>query len=104
MITAKDDEKHIKGKVDKSLVEVIDFKYDNETRLAAAKALNDRTGSYRAWSIDAKGDLNKALKDEVEGALNIPNFKEFKEASLTRPLREWYLRQLDLLNLLPPKR
>ena len=104
VITAKDDEKHIKGKVDKSLVEVIDFKYDNETRLAAAKALNDRTGSYRAWSIDAKGDLNKALKDEVEGALNIPNFKEFKEASLTRPLREWYLRQLDLLNLLPPKR
>ena len=104
VITAKDVEKHIKGKVDKSLVEVIDFKYDNETRLAAAKALNDRTGSYRAWSIDAKGDLNKALKDEVEGALNIPNFKEFKEASLTRPLREWYLRQLDLLNLLPPKR
>ena len=72
--------------------------------VAAAKALNDRTGSYRAWSIDAKGDLNKALKDEVEGALNIPNFKDFKEASLTRPLREWYLRQLDLLNLLPPKR
>lgn len=103
VITAKDDEKRIKGKVDKGLVEVIDFKYENETRVAAAKALNDRTGSYRAWSIDAKGDLNKALKDEVEGALNIPNFKDFKESSLTRPLREWYLRQLDLLNLLPPK-
>ena len=103
VITEKDEEKRLKGKVDKGLVEVIDFKYDNETRVAAAKALNDRTGSYRAWSVDAKSDLNKALKDEVEGALNIPNFKDFKESSLTRPLREWYLRQLDLLNLLPPK-
>ena len=65
--------------------------------------LNDKTGSYRGWSIDTKGDLNKALKDDVEGALNIANFKEFKEAMLSRTLREWYLRQQDVLQLLPPK-
>lgn len=103
VLTAKDEEKRLKGKVDKSLVEVVDYKYDNETRLAAAKALNDRTGSYRGWAIDAKSDLNKALKDDVEAALNIANFKEFRDSSLTRSLREWYLRQQDLLNFLPPK-
>ena len=103
IILAKDDTKQIKGKVDKSLVEVVDFKYDDETRLAAAKALNDKTGSFRGWATDAKGDLNKALKDEVEGVLNIANFKDFKDSMLSRALREWYLKQQDILALLPPK-
>ena len=103
VILAKDESVHIKGKVDKSLVEVVDFKYDNETRLAAAKALNDKTGSFRGWATDAKGDLNKALKDEVEGALNSANLKDFKDSSLSRSLREWYLKQQDILALLPPK-
>ncbi len=103
VLTAKDDTKHLKGKVDKSIVEVVDFKYDHDTRLAAAKMLNDKTGSFRGWSIDAKGDLNKQLKDEVDGSLNIANFKEFKDSMLSRPLREWYLKQQDLLALLPPK-
>ena len=103
VLTAKDESRRIKGKVDKGFVEVVDFRYDAPTRLAAAKMLNDKTGSYRGWSIDAKGDLNKALKDEVEGALNIANFKEFKESMLSRTLREWYLRQQDVLQLLPPK-
>ena len=103
VIMAKDDSKQIKGKVDKSLVEVVDFKYDDETRMAAAKALNDKTGSFRGWATDAKGDLNKALKDEVEGALNIANFKDFKDSMLSRSLREWYLKQQDILALLPPK-
>ena len=103
VILAKNEAVHIKGKVDKSLVEVVDFKYDDETRLAAAKALNDKTGSFRGWATDAKGDLNKALKDEVEGALNSANLKEFKDSSLSRPLREWYLKQQDILALLPPK-
>jgi Met-zincin len=103
VILSKNDEEHIKGKVDKSVTEVSVFKYDDETRMAAAKMLNDRTGSYRGWSADSKGDLNKALKDDVEGALNIPNFKDFKESMLSRSLRDWYLKQQDLLNLLPPR-
>ena len=99
----QDEATRLKGKVDKSLVEVVEFKYDHETRLAAAKALNDKTGSFRGWATDAKGDLNKALKDEVEGALNSANFKDFKDSLLSRSLREWYLQQQDILALLPPK-
>lgn len=71
--------------------------------MAAAKMLNDKTGTYRGWATDAKGDLNKALKDEIEGALNIANFKDFKDSMLSRTLREWYLKQQDILGLLPPK-
>jgi len=104
VILAKDDKKVIKGKVDKSIVEVIDYKYDYETRLAAAKALNDKTGSFTAWATEAKGDLNKALKDDVEAALNSANFKSFQESMLSRPLREWYLKQQEILKLLPPKK
>lgn len=104
VIMAKDDNRRIKGKVDKANVEVVEFRYDNETRLAAAKALNDKTGSFSAWAMEAKGDLNKALKDDVEAALNIPNFKSFQDSMLSRALREWYLEQQELLKLLPPKR
>jgi hypothetical protein len=82
---------------------VTEFKYDQETRLAAARALSDGIGSFRGWSVDAKGDLNKQLKDEVEGELNIQNFKDFQESMLSRPLREWYLDQESILALLPPK-
>ena len=31
------------------------------------------------------------------------NFKEFKDSMLSRTLREWYLKQQDILQLLPPK-
>ena len=103
VLTAKDDTRRIKGKVDKGFVEVVDYRFDAPTRLAAAKMLNDKTGSFRGWAVDAKGDLNKQLKDDVDGALNIANFKEFKESMLSRTLREWYLRQQDVLGLLPPK-
>jgi hypothetical protein len=103
ILTAKDDGKRLKGKVDKALVEIIDFKYDHDTRLAAAKALNDKVGTFRGWALDAKGDLNKQLKEDIEGALNIANFKEFKDSMLSRTLRDWYLKQQDLLALLPPK-
>ncbi len=104
VITAKNDEEHRKGKVDKSLVEVVDFKYDVDTRLAAAQALADNIGSFKGWSTDAKGDLNKQLKDDVESALNIQNFKDFQESSLSRPLRDWYMDQQAILALLPPKK
>ncbi|MSU35627.1 MAG: hypothetical protein EXS36_11045 [Pedosphaera sp.] len=103
VLSAKDESRRIKGKVDKSMVEVADFRYDHETRMAAAKALNDKTGSYRSWAVDAKGELNKSLKDDVDGALNVANFKEFKDSNLSRPLREWYLRQQEILALLPAK-
>jgi hypothetical protein len=103
VLLAKDDSQHIRGKLDKSLVEVVDFKYDHDTRMAAAKALNDKTGSFRGWATDAKADLNKALKDDVDASLNIPNLKDFRDTQLSRSLREWYLRQQDLLAMLPPR-
>ena len=104
VIMAKNEEERRKGKVDKSLVEVVDFKYDLETRLAAARALGDGIGSFKGWATDAKGDLNKQLKDDVEGALNIQNLKYFQESNLSRALREWYLDQQAILALLPPKK
>jgi len=104
VITAKNEADHRRGKVDRSLVEVVDYKYEIETRLTAARALNDGIGSFKGWATDAKGDLNKQLKDDVEAALNIQNFKEFQDSSLSRPLREWYLNQQAILALLPPKK
>ena len=103
VLTSKDETRRLKGKVDKGLVEVVDFRYEPEIRMAAAKMLNDKTGSYRGWSVDSKGDFNKQLKEDVDGSLNIANFKDFKDTMLSRPLREWYLRQQDILQLLPPK-
>jgi hypothetical protein len=103
VLTTKDDAKHLKGKVDKGTVEIVDYKYDDETRVAAAKALNDNTGSFKGWATDAKGDLNKQLKDDMEGVLLIGNFKDFKDSMLSRTLREWYLKQQEILKLLPAK-
>jgi hypothetical protein len=104
IIMAKDDSKRRRGRVDKSLVEVVEFKYDHDTRLAAARALNDNIGTFRGWAADAKSTLNKQLKDDVEAALNIQRFKDFQESILSRPLREWYLNQQAILALLPPRR
>ena len=88
--------------VDKGYVQVTGFKYDQETRLAAANALNDKSGSFKGWAEDAKSDLNTQLKNDVEGALNLSHYKDFKVALLSRSMREWYQRQLDILALLPP--
>ncbi len=104
VVMAKHEAERVKGKVDKAYVEVSEFKYDQETRLAAAKALNDKTGSFAAWATDAKSALNKSLKEEVDATLNIGNFKAFKDSMLSRPLREWYLRQSEILKLLPATR
>ena len=101
-LTAKSKDRRIKGKVDKSLVEVVDFKFKHETRLAAAKALNDKTGSYQAWSKEAKEKLHESLKKTVEESLNIGHFKKFEDSMLSRSLREWYLNQQAILKLLPP--
>jgi len=102
VITAREDDKKVEGKVDKGYVEVSNFKYDQETRLAAAKALDDKTGSFKGWAEDAKSDLNTQLKNDVEAALNLAHFKDFKVSLLSRSVREWYQKQQDVLALLPP--
>ena len=101
VITARMETNRIRGKVDKSYVEVPQFKYEQETRLAAAKTLNEKTGSFKSWADDAKSELNALLKKQVEEAMNIAHFKDFQVSLLSRPLREWYQRQQELLALLP---
>lgn len=102
VITAKEDSQRLEGKVDKGYVEVVNYKYDQETRVAAAKALDDKTGSFKGWAEDAKSDLNTQLKNDVEAALNLSHFKDFKVSLLSRTLREWYQKQQEVLGLLPP--
>jgi len=102
VITFKDDTNRLEGKVDKGIVQVANFKYDQETRLAAARALDDKTGSFRGWAEDAKSDLNTQLKNDVEAALNLSHFKDFKVSLLSRSVREWYQKQQEVLGLLPP--
>lgn len=104
VLVEKDKDARIRGKVDKALVEVIDFHYEHETRLAAAKALNDKTGSFPAWAKEAKETLHEELKKSVDEALNIGHFKNFEDDLLSRSLREWYLKQQEILKLLPPAR
>jgi hypothetical protein len=101
VVMAKDETNRISGKLDAGRVEVAQFKYDQETRLAAAKALNEKTGSFKGWADDAKSDLNADLKKEVESSLLIEHLKDFKVSQLSRPLREWYQHQQDILALLP---
>ncbi len=102
VVTAKKDETNrISGKLNSARIEVVEFKYDQDTRLAAAKALNERTGSFKTWAEDAKSDLNGELKKDVEASLQIDHLKDFKATQLSRPLREWYQEQLDILALLP---
>lgn len=101
VIMTKSETNRVSGKVDKSYVEAPEFKYDQETRLAAAKALNEKTGSFKGWADDAKADLNSQLKKLVEEALNIAHFKDFQVSLLSRPLRDWYQQQQELLALLP---
>jgi len=102
VVTAKSETNRVSGRVDKSYVEAPVFKYDQETRVAAAKALNEKTGSFKGWADDAKADLNSQLKKQVEEALNIAHFKDFQVSLLSRPLRDWYQQQQELLALLPP--
>jgi len=101
VIMARLETNRISGRVDKSYVEVPVFKYKQETRLAAAKALNEKTGSFKGWADDAKSELNAQLKKQIEEALNISHFKDFQVSLLSRPLRNWYQEQQELLALLP---
>ncbi|EDY80821.1 hypothetical protein VDG1235_438 [Verrucomicrobiia bacterium DG1235] len=102
VVLARKKDDRISGKVDKAFVEVPDFEYSYETRLAAAKALNDKTGTFESWAKEAKQKLHADLKSAVEESLNIGLFKDFDDSLLSRSLREWYLREQNLLKLLPP--
>ena len=102
VVTARDETNRIGGKLEESYVAVPVFKYDQDTRVAAAKMLGEKGGSFKGWSDDAKGDLNSQLKKVVENALNIDHFKDFKVSMLSRPLRDWYQQQQELLAMLPP--
>ncbi len=96
----KNKDARISGKVDKAYVEVVDFKYDLETRVDAARAIADSAGSYSAWAKDVRVAMGKELKTLVDSSLNINNFKTFTDSKLSRPLRDWYLDQQVLLRSL----
>lgn len=102
VLTKRKKDVRVKGKVDKAYVEVPVFEYNFETRVAAAVALNDKTGSFESWSKEAKQALHADLKSAVDSSLNIAHFKKFDDKLLSRSLREWYLQQQSLLKLLPP--
>ncbi len=102
IILAKDENKTIQGKLNKSTVLVPQFRYDQETRMAAAQMLSDTVGSFRSWSRDERGTIHTALRSELDAALNLSNLRSFSEGNLSRPLRDWYLEQQQILQLLPP--
>jgi hypothetical protein len=102
VITAQSDTNRIAGQEDKSYVQVPVYKYDQETRLAAAKMLGEKNGSFSGWADDAKADLNSQLKKQVEDSLNLSHFKDFTVSLLSRPLRDWYQQQQAILAMLPP--
>jgi len=102
VLTAQSETNRIAGKVDKSEVAVPAYAYDQETRLAAATMLGEKDGSFSGWADDAKADLNKQLRKQVEDALNVGHFKDFTVDLLSRPLRDWYQQQQAVLALLPP--
>ena len=62
VVLTTDDDKRIEGKVDKSYVEAPEFKYDHATRLAAARMLTDKTGSFKGWADDARGRPEHAVE------------------------------------------
>jgi hypothetical protein len=101
VITAQDETNKIEGKEDKQTVLVPHFKYDHATRLDAARMLGPTTGSYKGWADEAKSDINEALKKEIDSALGLDHYKDFKPSALSRPLEEWYQEQQEILALLP---
>jgi hypothetical protein len=102
IILAKEEGKMRQGKLNKAVVSVPEFRYDSDTRLIAAQMLADTAGSYRSWSRDERSAIHTALRNELDAALNLSNLKTFSEGNLSRPLREWYLEQQRILQVLPP--
>jgi hypothetical protein len=104
VITNQDETNKIEGKEDKQIVLVPHFKYDQDTRLDAARMLGPTTGSYKGWADDAKSDINEALKKQIDAALGLDHYKDFKPSVLSRPLEEWYQAQQEILALLPAEK
>jgi hypothetical protein len=100
VVLARSEDHRHKGKVDKSTVEVADFRFDLEARSAAARMLSDGSGSFRNWCTEPRADIAKQLRENVDAALNVQNFREFKESLLSRTLRDWYLNQQTILTVL----
>jgi hypothetical protein len=101
VITTQDETNRIEGKENKQIVLVPQFKYDQGTRLDAAKMLGPTAGSYKTWADEAKSDINAALKKEIDAALDVEARKDFKPSELSRPLQEWYQAQQEILAMLP---
>jgi hypothetical protein len=101
VVTAQDETNKIEGKEDKQTITVPQFKYDQATRLEAARMLGPNTGSYKGWADEAKSDLNSSLKKEVDSALGLDHYKDFKASVLSRSLQKWYQEQEEILALLP---
>jgi hypothetical protein len=101
VVTTQDETNLIQGKVDKEIVSVPHYKYDQATRMDAARMLGPTSGSYKGWADAAKSDLNEALKKQVDAALGLDHSKDFKPSQLSRPLQEWYQEQQEILGLLP---
>jgi hypothetical protein len=101
VITTQEETNKIEGKEDKMIISVPKFKYDEETRLDAAKMLSPAAGSYKTWADEAKSDIHDALKKEVDSALNLDHYNNFKPSVLSKPLQEWYQEQQEILALLP---
>jgi hypothetical protein len=101
VVTSQDTTNLIQGREDKSVVSVPHFKYDHDTRLDAAKMLGPDSGSYKGWADEAKSDLYVALKKQVDEALGLDHYKDFKASVLSRPLQEWYQEQQEIMALLP---
>jgi hypothetical protein len=98
VVLARSEERRHKGKVDKATVEVADFRFDLEARSAAARMLSDGSGSFRNWCAEPRADIAKLLRENVDAALNVQNFREFKESLLSRTLRDWYLNRIRPAN------
>jgi hypothetical protein len=102
VITSQEETNRIEGKEDKQTITVPAFKYDQATRLEAAKMLGPNTGAYKSWADEAKSDINETLKKQVDSALGLDHYKDFKPALLSRSLQQWYQEQQEILVLLPP--
>ena len=100
VILARNEEVRHRGKVDRSIVEVIAFRHDLETRLSAARMLSEGIGSFRGWATEARADIGKQLRESTEASLNLQHLRDFKEPMLSRTLRDWYLQQQNVLNAL----
>ncbi len=98
VLLARNEEVRHRGKVDRALAEVVDFRFDLDTRISAGRMLAESAGSFKGWATEARTDLTKQLKEAVDASLNLQHLKDFKESMLSRTLRDWYLQQQNVLN------